>query len=58
MLHENAALSFFALIVSVLGLLLQLLGVFGLRRVTAGDSAGDTIARFSVLSLAVDSWWR
>ena len=52
-LHENAALSFFALIVSVLGLLLQFLGVFGLRRVTAGDSAGDTIARFSVLSLAV-----
>lgn len=52
-LHENANLSFFALILSVLGLLLQLLGVFALRRVLASDTAGDTIARFGVLALAV-----
>ena len=52
-LHENAALSFFALIVSVLGLLRQLLGVFGIRRVASSDRVGDVIARFGVLCLAV-----
>jgi len=52
-LHEGAALSFFTTILSVLGFIMQLYGLLVLRRAIQSEGAGDTIARFGVMSLAV-----
>lgn len=52
-LHEGGSLSFFTTTLSVLGFIMQLYGVFVLRRATQGEDVGDTITRFGVMSLAV-----
>ncbi len=52
-LHEGASLSFFTMTLSALGSIMQLYGIFVLRRAAQGEGAGDTITRFGVMSLAV-----
>lgn len=52
-LDENPSLGFFTTIVSALGFIVQLYGVFVLRRNLQGEGAGDTIMRFGVMALAI-----
>ena len=52
-IQENVALTFFAAMLGVLGLVLQLYGVLVLRRALMGEGASDTIARFGAMALCL-----
>ncbi len=52
-IQDNVALTFFAAMLGVLGLVLQLYGVLVLRRVVLGEGANDTIARFGAMALGL-----
>ena len=52
-IQDHVALTFFAAMLGVLGLVLQLYGVLVLRRVVVGEGASDTIASFGAMALGV-----
>ncbi len=49
---ENAALSYFTTILNSLGLVMQLYGLFVIRRAMRGGGASDALVRFGVMAMA------